>query len=167
MDMYSRGLGWTSDGKIVEDNNQRPAMIEGSKLLMNIVMFHLLTEPGSYKPSPNLGLGLLRLIGKGNTDTNRSMLEEEINSYFVGLTDLMPYRVRARVTQTGPSSIEIRITLLGPNLAEDNILLLEIKEGRIVNAESFVEQLEALPESIVEVRSVEQENEYLARLSRR
>jgi len=165
MDIRSTGLGWTSDGLIVEDSDKKATFISGSKLLMNLIMFHLLTEPGSYKPDPNLGLGLLSLIGKSNTEVNRSELESEINAYFLSLTQFLPYRVRAKVTEIAPHQIEVKISLLGPNLVEDSQLLIDIREGRIVDANTFVEEEEELSESIVEVRKGEEENPYLARLS--
>ena len=163
MNKYSQGYGWDNEGDIIAEDG-KPLQISGSKFLLNVIMFHLLTEPGTYKPAPNAGLGLLQMVGVPNTENIHALIKKEINSYFRQLSSIKPYRVIAKVTPTDKHAVDITLSITGPDLEEEAHLLIDVEKGRIIDSMDFVEEAETVV-STTETETADEVNSYLARLS--
>jgi len=166
MDIYTKGMGFDSDGEVVYSDDDL-IMLQGKLFLLNRIMFHLLTEPGSYAPTPKIGLGLTRFIGRANNTNTLKELQKEINYYFRTVGDMYPYTVSSSVSRISNSEAELRLTVSGPNLSQSVELLLDITNGRLISSLSFNGEEETEVISITRTEEAGEVNPYIARLNQR
>jgi hypothetical protein len=170
VNINNKALAWHPEEQLLVGEDNRPLSINGAWLIKNLIYFHLITEPGTYQPATNLGLGILRRIGQVNNETQRRQLQKDINDYFRLRSEMFPYYVDAVVEpdESDPHTLYLRLYVRGPAISQREHLLLSIKNGRISYIDEYqTENQIDLPESTIEIRSGSVENPFLARPKRK
>jgi hypothetical protein len=136
---FTRSWGWTKDGDIMTDDGNRLSQVKDDNMLLNLIMFHLLTAPGEYTPAPYIGAGLKELAGLSNTEENRILIEDHINDYFNSINDFTPNIVQAKAALSDRYEIEVELHVAGPYLNNQEVMLITLaKSGLKLDSMAFV-----------------------------
>jgi len=125
------GLGWTSDGDILQTSSYKLKKLRGFDNFIRRLMFILITEPGTYFYNPSVGVGLTRFVGRVNNKQTRDEIKNTILSALNFNDTTYPYTPSVNVKYINPKSIKISISLIGDSVSFSTAIALNIKDGKL------------------------------------
>jgi len=125
------GLGWTSDGDILQTSSYKLKKLRGFDNFVRRLMFILRTEPNTYVYNPSVGVGLTRFVGRVNTRQTRNEIQDTIMTALLSNDIAYPYNPSVNVKYVNPQSIKISLSLESETFTYQTAIALNIKDGKL------------------------------------
>lgn len=159
------GLVWTTDGDLLKNSDRNLTTVTGFDNFVRRLLFLLRTNPGEYKYSPTLGIGIQRYAGRVNTPELRATLKTEITRQLINQDIVYPYTPEVIVKKVNSQAISISISISDESFTYQTAISFDLKDGKVVSSDTdqILTPHDDVPEITPGSKAERLTNKYLSR----